>query len=102
MCANMLETKIIRSYDERGLVSEERWYDDGKLTVDDPQVRENLIKAMKDYTDTYIKGCTPPSSTTWKDPDNNVAFHNKTIVMTHNFTSSAAEGFSTESAGNIR
>ena len=53
-------------------------------------MRENLIKAMKDYTDTYIRGCTPPSSTTWKDPDNNVAFHNKTIVMTHNFTISIA------------
>lgn len=64
--------------------------DDGKLLVDDPKVREGLIKALKDYTDTYIKGCTPPSSTTWKDPDNNVAFHNKTIVMTHNFTISIA------------
>jgi multiple sugar transport system substrate-binding protein len=64
--------------------------DDGKLLVDDPKVRENLISALKDYTDTYIKGCTPPSSTTWKDPDNNVAFHNKTIVMTHNFTISIA------------
>jgi multiple sugar transport system substrate-binding protein len=64
--------------------------DDGKLLVDDPKVRENLVKALKDYTDTYIKGCTPPSSTTWKDPDNNVAFHNKTIVMTHNFTISIA------------
>ncbi|QQO19827.1 carbohydrate ABC transporter substrate-binding protein [Bradyrhizobium diazoefficiens] len=60
--------------------------DDGKLTVDDPKVRENLIHALKDYTDIYTRGCTPPSSTTWKDPDNNVAFHNKTIVMTHNFT----------------
>ena len=64
--------------------------DNGKLLVDDPKVREGLIKAHKDYTDTYIKGCTPPSSTTWKDPDNNVAFHNKTIVMTHNFTISIA------------
>jgi multiple sugar transport system substrate-binding protein len=64
--------------------------DDGKLTVDDPKVRDGLIKALKDYTDTYIRGCTPPSSTTWKDPDNNVAFHNKTIVMTHNFTISIA------------
>jgi multiple sugar transport system substrate-binding protein len=34
----------------------------------------------------YQKGCTPPSSTSWKDPDNNVAFHNKTTVMTHNAT----------------
>jgi multiple sugar transport system substrate-binding protein len=64
--------------------------DNGKLLVDDPKVRDALIHALKDYTDTYIKGCTPPSSTTWKDPDNNVAFHNKTIVMTHNFTISIA------------
>jgi multiple sugar transport system substrate-binding protein len=64
--------------------------DNGKLLVDDPKVRQGLISALKDYTDTYIKGCTPPSSTTWKDPDNNVAFHNKTIVMTHNFTISIA------------
>ncbi len=64
--------------------------DNGKLLVDDPKVRENLIGALKDYTDTYTRGCTPPSSTTWKDPDNNVAFHNKTIVMTHNFTISIA------------
>jgi multiple sugar transport system substrate-binding protein len=64
--------------------------DDGKLLVDDPKVRDGLIHALTDYTDTYIKGCTPPSSTTWKDPDNNVAFHNKTIVMTHNFTISIA------------
>ena len=64
--------------------------DDGKLLVDDPKTRDALIHALKDYTDTYIKGCTPPSSTTWKDPDNNVAFHNKTIVMTHNFTISIA------------
>ncbi|MCX7321037.1 MAG: ABC transporter substrate-binding protein [Hyphomicrobiales bacterium] len=63
---------------------------DGKLTVDDPKVREGLIGALRDYTDTYIKGCTPPSSTTWKDPDNNVAFHNRSIVMTHNFTISIA------------
>ena len=64
--------------------------DDGKLLVDDPKVRDNLIKALKDYTDTYTRGCSPPSSTTWKDPDNNVAFHNKSTVMTHNFTISIA------------
>src|SRR6202158_2943097 len=64
--------------------------DDGKLLVDDPKVREGLIGALKDYTDTYTKGCTPPSSTSWKDPDNNVAFHNRTTVMTHNATISIA------------
>jgi multiple sugar transport system substrate-binding protein len=64
--------------------------DDGKLLVDDPKVREGLIGALKDYTEPYVKGCTPPSSTSWKDPDNNVAFHNKTTVMTHNATISIA------------
>ncbi|MGE0749301.1 MAG: ABC transporter substrate-binding protein [Variibacter sp.] len=64
--------------------------DDGKLLVDDPNVKKGLVSALKDYTDVYVKGCTPPSSTTWKDPDNNVAFHNKTTVMTHNFTISIA------------
>ena len=64
--------------------------DNGKLLVDDPKVRTGLIGAMTDYTMPYTKGCTPPSSTSWKDPDNNVAFHNKTTVMTHNATISIA------------
>ena len=64
--------------------------DNGKLLVDDPKVRQGLINALKDYTDVYTKGCTPPSATSWKDPDNNVAFHNKTTVMTHNATISIA------------
>ncbi len=64
--------------------------DDGKLLIDDPKVKAGLVSALRDYTDVYIKGCTPPSSTTWKDPDNNVAFHNRTTVMTHNFTISIA------------
>ena len=64
--------------------------DDGKLLVDDPKVRAGLIAAMTDYTAPYTKCCTPPSSTSWKDPDNNVAFHNKTTVLTHNATISIA------------
>jgi multiple sugar transport system substrate-binding protein len=64
--------------------------DAGKLLVDDPAVRAGLIAALTDYTAVYSKGCTPPSSTSWKDPDNNVAFHNKTTVMTHNATISIA------------
>ena len=64
--------------------------DSGKLLVDDPTVRTGLISALTDYTAIYLKGCSPPSSTSWKDPDNNVAFHNKTTVMTHNATISIA------------
>ncbi len=64
--------------------------DDGQLLVGDPKVKAGLVSALTDYTQPYLKGCTPPSSTTWKDPDNNVAFHNKTTVMTHNYTISIA------------
>jgi len=64
--------------------------DNGKLLVDDPKVKQGLIGALTDYTRPYLKNCTPPSSTSWKDPDNNVAFHNKTILMTHNATISIA------------
>jgi multiple sugar transport system substrate-binding protein len=64
--------------------------DDGKLLVDDPKVKQGLAGALKDYTDVYTRSCAPPSSTAWKDPDNNVAFHNKTTVLTHNATISIA------------
>lgn len=64
--------------------------DNGKLLVDQPSVRQGLIESMKDYTQIYVRGCTPPSSTAWKDPDNNVAFHNRTTAMTHNATISIA------------
>ena len=64
--------------------------DNGKLLVDDPKVRQGLINALRDYTSIRTRGCTPPSSTSWKDPDNNVSFHNKTILLTHNATISIA------------
>ncbi len=64
--------------------------DGGKLLVDDPTVRQGLIGAMTDYVAPYLKGCSPPSSTSWKDPDNNNAFHNRTTPMTHNATISIA------------
>jgi multiple sugar transport system substrate-binding protein len=63
---------------------------EGKLLVDDPKVKQGLIGAITDYIQPYTKGCVPPSATSWKDPDNNVAFHNKTTVMTHNATISIA------------
>jgi multiple sugar transport system substrate-binding protein len=64
--------------------------DNGKVIADQKQNRQGLINAVRDYTQTIAKGCTPPSAINWKDPDNNVAFHNKTIMMTHNATISIA------------
>ena len=64
--------------------------DNGKLTVDRPEVKKGLVATVADYASTVGKGCTPPTAVTWKDPDNNVAFHNKQIMMTHNATISIA------------
>ncbi len=61
----------------------------GKVAID-ANARQGLIDSVRDYTQIYVRGCTPPSSTAWKDPDNNVAFHNKTTAMTHNATISIA------------
>ena len=33
---------------------------DGRLIIDDPEVRRRLIKAVDGYTSVYRKGCTPP------------------------------------------
>jgi len=64
--------------------------DSGKVIADQPKNRAALIAAMKDFTNFRTRGCTPPSSTSWKDPDNNVAFHNRTIIATDNATISIA------------
>jgi multiple sugar transport system substrate-binding protein len=59
---------------------------DGRLVIDDPEVRRRLIKAVDSYTAVYRKGCTPPDSVTWTNRDNNEAFLTQRIVMTVNQT----------------
>jgi multiple sugar transport system substrate-binding protein len=54
---------------------------DGKLRLDDPQVREAAIKALTYPTTAYKEGVVPPSAINWNDADDNNAFHAKTIVM---------------------
>lgn len=49
-----------------------------------------MVEAVKAYANIFQRGCTPPSSVNWLDPDNNVAFHNRTTVATHNATISIA------------
>ena len=64
--------------------------DQGELRVGDPGVRQGLINALRDYTNIRKRDCTPPSSTSWKDPDNNASFHSKSTLLTHNTTISIA------------
>jgi multiple sugar transport system substrate-binding protein len=57
--------------------------DNGKLLVDAPKVRQGLVDALRDYTNLRKRDCTPPSSTSWKDPDNNASFQSKTTLLTY-------------------
>ena len=64
--------------------------ENGKIVLDQPKNKAAMIETVKAYANILQRGCTPPSSVNWLDPDNNVAFHNKTTVMTHNATISIA------------
>jgi multiple sugar transport system substrate-binding protein len=54
---------------------------DGKLHLDDPQVREAAITALAYPTAAYKEGFVPPSAINWNDADDNNAFHARQIVM---------------------
>jgi multiple sugar transport system substrate-binding protein len=58
---------------------------DGKLVIDDPDIRRRLIRAMDAYTAVYHKGCTPPEAVGWNNRGNNEAFLAAAIVMTPSF-----------------
>ncbi len=54
---------------------------DGKLHLDDPKVREAVIKALTFPTTAYKEGFVPSGAINWNDSDDNNAFHAKQIVM---------------------
>jgi multiple sugar transport system substrate-binding protein len=60
--------------------------DDGRLVIDDLEIRHRLIDTIDSYTALYRKGCTPPDSVTWGDIDNNKAFWSKQAVMVPNLS----------------
>jgi multiple sugar transport system substrate-binding protein len=69
---------------------------DGRLVIDDPEVRRRLIEAIDSYTAVYRKGCTPPDSVAWDASGNNQAFHAQAVVMTPNNTLSIANALKHE------
>ena len=54
---------------------------DGKLHLDDPQVKAAVIKTLTYPTTAYKEAFVPPGAINWNDADDNNAFHAKTIVM---------------------
>jgi len=66
---------FVIAYGGQGIVTK-----DGKLHLDDPPVKEAVIKAMTYPTTAYKEGFVPPSALNWNDADDNNAFHAKQIV----------------------
>jgi multiple sugar transport system substrate-binding protein len=54
---------------------------DGKLHLDDPQVKDAVIKTLTYPTIAYKQGYVPAGAINWNDADDNNAFHSKQIVM---------------------
>jgi multiple sugar transport system substrate-binding protein len=70
---------------------------DGRLLVDDPEIRDGLVRAIENYASIYRKGCTPPGSLSWSSgADNNRAFLDQTVVMTPNPTLSIPNALKSE------
>jgi multiple sugar transport system substrate-binding protein len=54
---------------------------DGVAHLDDPQVKEAVVKALTYITTAYKEGYVPPGALSWNDADDNNAFHAKQFVM---------------------
>jgi multiple sugar transport system substrate-binding protein len=49
--------------------------------LEDPQVKEAVIKSLAYITTAYKEGYVPPGALSWNDADDNNAFHAKQILM---------------------
>jgi len=73
---NALFHHFLIAYGGNGIVTP-----DGKPHLDDPQVKEAVIKALTYITTAYKEGYVPPGALSWNDADDNNAFHAKQMVM---------------------
>ena len=73
---NALFHHFLSAYRGNGIVTE-----DGKPHLDDPQVKEAVVKALTYITTAYKEGYVPPAALSWNDADDNNAFHAKQTIM---------------------
>jgi multiple sugar transport system substrate-binding protein len=67
---------FLNAYGGQGIVTP-----DGKLHLDDPQVKAAVVKAIDYPASAYKQGFVPSSAINWNDADDNNAFHARQIVM---------------------
>ncbi|MEO1401303.1 MAG: ABC transporter substrate-binding protein [Cyanobacteria bacterium J06635_1] len=58
----------------------------GNLLVDQPEVRDGIVKVLGWYSQFYKDGYVPPNVTAWLDPDNNRNLLDRNVLMTPNPT----------------
>ncbi len=71
---------ILEAYDVQILDAE------GQLLVNDPRVRQGIVKSLDWYAQFYQQGYVPPEAVNWLNPDNNRNLLNRVVVMTPNST----------------
>jgi multiple sugar transport system substrate-binding protein len=54
---------------------------DGKPHLDDPAVKQAVVKSLAYISTAYKEGYVPPGALSWNDADDNNAFHSKLMVM---------------------
>ena len=54
---------------------------DGKAHLDDPKVKDAVVKSIKYISDAYKGGYIPSGALSWNDADDNNAFHSKLFVV---------------------
>ena len=72
--------QILEAYDV-GIISPQ-----GELLIDEPKVREGIIKVLTWYQQFYQQGYIPPTALKWLNPDNNRSILNREVLMTPNAT----------------
>ncbi|HML12310.1 MAG TPA: ABC transporter substrate-binding protein, partial [Xanthobacteraceae bacterium] len=73
---NNLFHHFLIAYGGNGIVTP-----DGVPHLDDPRVKEAVIKALTYITTAYREGYVPPGALSWNDADDNNAFHAKQILI---------------------
>jgi multiple sugar transport system substrate-binding protein len=73
---NNLFEYFLAAYGGLGIVTP-----DGQPHLDDPAVKEAVVKAITYITTAFKQGYVPPGALDWGDADDNNAFHAKGIVM---------------------
>ncbi len=73
---NNLFAYFLAAYGGYGLITP-----DGKAHLDDPKVKEGVVKSITYITTAFKEGYVPPGSLDWGDADDNNAFHAQQIVM---------------------